>query len=232
MQRRSGGVGVLGDAHGHQQHQVSNSRQTVLQQRHAEGQGQQQQHSGEKVLLKGLRTFSDYQVCCVCVQPDGAESIASLYSSDTASDKRAASQHTHNSGPPTISISRASESSGTDQHLQLLFVLCDFIKQLLTSHTKAADAFKALLTFASSKNSPVRTAGVLGERPAYWNKLFKSLSLLFIIIFFHIVICLKINLGCLYQRIIAANMCPDSKGDLWLSLVVTLAGAPLACIRI
>ncbi|XP_011606296.2 synaptotagmin-like protein 5 isoform X3 [Takifugu rubripes] len=45
------------------------------------------------------------------VRPDGAESVASLYSSDTASDKRAASHHTHNSGTPTISVSRASGSS-------------------------------------------------------------------------------------------------------------------------
>lgn len=86
------------------------------------------------------------------MQPDGAESVASLYSSDTASDKRAASHHTHNSGPPTISVSRASESSGTDQHLWLHFVLCDFIKQLPTSHTKTADVFNALLTFTLLNN--------------------------------------------------------------------------------
>lgn len=77
------------------------------------------------------------------MQPDGAESVASLYFSDTASEKRAASHHTHNSGPPTISVSRASESSGTDHHLRLPFVVCDFIKQHLTSRTKTADVLKA-----------------------------------------------------------------------------------------
>lgn len=86
------------------------------------------------------------------MQPDGAESVASLYSSDTASDKRAASHHTHNSGPPTISVSRASESSGTDQHLWLHFVLRDFIKQLPTLHAKTADVFNALLTFTLLNN--------------------------------------------------------------------------------
>lgn len=45
LQRRSGGVGVLGGAHSPQQHEGSNSRQTVLQQRHPEGQGQQHQHA-------------------------------------------------------------------------------------------------------------------------------------------------------------------------------------------
>lgn len=51
---------------------------------------------------------------CVCVvtQPDGAESVASVPSSDATSEKRAAGHHTPNSGTPTISVSRASVSSG------------------------------------------------------------------------------------------------------------------------
>lgn len=81
------------------------------------------------------------------MQPDGAESVASLYSSDTASDKRAASHHTHNSGTPTISVSRASGSSGTDQQLWLHFVTLDIVKQLLTLHAKTADVLEAALAF-------------------------------------------------------------------------------------
>ncbi|XP_044222283.1 synaptotagmin-like protein 5 isoform X2 [Thunnus albacares] len=42
-------------------------------------------------------------------RPDGAESVASLHSSD--SEKKAASNHRKNSGAPTISVSRASVSS-------------------------------------------------------------------------------------------------------------------------
>lgn len=64
--------------------------------------------------------FNSLGVCvCVWTQPDGAESVASVHSSDTASEKRAASRHTTNSGTPTISVSRASVSSGI--HLHLLF---------------------------------------------------------------------------------------------------------------
>lgn len=81
------------------------------------------------------------------MQPDGAESVASLYSSDTASDKRAASHHTHNSGTPTISVSRASVSSGTDQQLWLHFLMLDIVKQPLTSHAKATDVLEAALAF-------------------------------------------------------------------------------------
>lgn len=155
-------MGVLGEAHSLKQHEVSNCRQAVLQQRHPEGQGQQRQHmpgstlwgGGDKqVSTQNCLEFSIIHECVVFVmQPDGAESVASLYSSDTASDKRAASHHTHNSGPPTISVSRASESSGTDRHLRLHFVLCDFIKQLLASLTKTADVFKAPLTITLLNN--------------------------------------------------------------------------------
>ncbi|XP_070771005.1 synaptotagmin-like protein 5 [Enoplosus armatus] len=45
------------------------------------------------------------------VRPDGAESVASLHSSDSASEKKAANHHRTNSGAPTISVSRASVSS-------------------------------------------------------------------------------------------------------------------------
>lgn len=85
----------------------------------------------KKFCLKSLEWLRSVSFC-VCMQPDGAESVASLYSSDAASDKRAASHHTHNSGTPTISVSRASGSSGTDQQHWLHFVMLDIIKQLLT----------------------------------------------------------------------------------------------------
>ncbi|XP_071333040.1 synaptotagmin-like protein 5 isoform X3 [Trachinotus anak] len=45
------------------------------------------------------------------VRPDGAESVASLPSSDSASEQKAAGNHRRNSGTPTISVSRASVSS-------------------------------------------------------------------------------------------------------------------------
>ncbi|GAA6230198.1 synaptotagmin-like protein 5 isoform X1 [Lates japonicus] len=45
------------------------------------------------------------------VRPDGAESVASVHSSDSAPEKKAAGHHRTNSGAPTISVSRASVSS-------------------------------------------------------------------------------------------------------------------------
>ncbi|XP_008273777.1 synaptotagmin-like protein 5 isoform X3 [Stegastes partitus] len=45
------------------------------------------------------------------VRPDGAESVASLHSSDGASEKKSTGHHRTNSGTPTISVSRASVSS-------------------------------------------------------------------------------------------------------------------------
>ncbi|XP_040004871.1 synaptotagmin-like protein 5 isoform X1 [Xiphias gladius] len=45
------------------------------------------------------------------VKPDGAESVASLHSIDSAPEKKAAGHHRTNSGTPTISVSRASVSS-------------------------------------------------------------------------------------------------------------------------
>ncbi|KAI3356343.1 hypothetical protein L3Q82_017571, partial [Scortum barcoo] len=45
------------------------------------------------------------------VRPDGAESVASLHSSDGVPEKKAASHHRTNSGTPAISVSRASVSS-------------------------------------------------------------------------------------------------------------------------
>ncbi|KAM9347321.1 synaptotagmin-like protein 5 [Symphorus nematophorus] len=45
------------------------------------------------------------------VRPDGAESVASLHSSDGTSEKKAAGHQRTNSGTPTISVSRASVSS-------------------------------------------------------------------------------------------------------------------------
>ncbi|XP_027147140.1 synaptotagmin-like protein 5 isoform X2 [Larimichthys crocea] len=44
-------------------------------------------------------------------RPDGAESVASLHSSDSTSEKKAAGNHRTDSGTPTISVSRASVSS-------------------------------------------------------------------------------------------------------------------------
>ncbi|XP_070694212.1 synaptotagmin-like protein 5 [Pempheris klunzingeri] len=45
------------------------------------------------------------------VRPDGAESVASLRSSDSVPEKKAAGHHRTDSGTPTISVSRASVSS-------------------------------------------------------------------------------------------------------------------------
>ncbi|KAK2839941.1 hypothetical protein Q5P01_013681 [Channa striata] len=45
------------------------------------------------------------------VRPDGAESVDSLHSSDSAPEKKAAGHHRANSGTPTISVSKASVSS-------------------------------------------------------------------------------------------------------------------------
>lgn len=50
---------------------------------------------------------------CACKQPDGAESVDSLHSSDGVPEKKAAGRQRANSGTPTISVSRASVSSGT-----------------------------------------------------------------------------------------------------------------------
>ncbi|XP_062258854.1 synaptotagmin-like protein 5 isoform X2 [Platichthys flesus] len=44
-------------------------------------------------------------------RPDGAESVASLHSSDSAPEKRGVGHHRTNSGTPTISVSKASVSS-------------------------------------------------------------------------------------------------------------------------
>lgn len=132
------------------------------------------------------------------MQPDGAESVASVYSSDTASDKRAASHHTHNSATPTISVSRASGSSGTDQQLWLHFVMCNFIKQLLTSHAKTSDVLEA---FVMLINYPVKAASLLGEGPDYWNTSSRNT-----------VICLKIHLSDVSHWIIAAKKRVETKG--------------------
>lgn len=45
------------------------------------------------------------------VRPDGAESVSSVHSSDSAPDKKTTGNHKSNSGAPTISVSRASVSS-------------------------------------------------------------------------------------------------------------------------
>ncbi|XP_054471613.1 synaptotagmin-like protein 5 [Anoplopoma fimbria] len=45
------------------------------------------------------------------VRPDGAESVASVHSGDSAPEKKASGHHRTNSGTPTISVSRASVSS-------------------------------------------------------------------------------------------------------------------------
>ncbi|XP_037645787.1 synaptotagmin-like protein 5 isoform X1 [Sebastes umbrosus] len=45
------------------------------------------------------------------VRPDGAESVASVHSSDSAAEKKAPGHHRTDSGAPTISVSRASVSS-------------------------------------------------------------------------------------------------------------------------
>ncbi|XP_049905082.1 synaptotagmin-like protein 5 isoform X1 [Epinephelus moara] len=45
------------------------------------------------------------------IRPDGAESVASVHSSDSAPEKKAPGHHRTDSGAPTISVSRASVSS-------------------------------------------------------------------------------------------------------------------------
>jgi len=48
----------------------------------------------------------------VFVQPDGAESVSSIQSSDGASEKMADGRRQKDSSTPSIAISRASLSSG------------------------------------------------------------------------------------------------------------------------
>ncbi|XP_029314828.1 synaptotagmin-like protein 5 isoform X2 [Cottoperca gobio] len=69
--------------------------------------------SGKPTVLNNLRsqtpdrssTPSDNR------RPDGAESVASVHSGDSAPEEKATGQHRKNSGTPTISVSRASVSS-------------------------------------------------------------------------------------------------------------------------
>lgn len=72
---------------------------------------------GKNIQIKMF--FNSFGVLtCVCAQPDGAESVASLHSSDSASEKKTAGHQRTNSGAPTISVSRASVSSGTSATTQ------------------------------------------------------------------------------------------------------------------
>ncbi|TNN04323.1 hypothetical protein fugu_001352 [Takifugu bimaculatus] len=69
------------------------------------------QHTGKKVLFKELRMVKKC-VFFVFVCSLMEQKVSPAYTPATLqSDKRAASHHTHNSGTPTISVSRASGSS-------------------------------------------------------------------------------------------------------------------------
>lgn len=63
LQRWSGAVGVLGDAHSPQQCPFSNPGQTVLLQRHPEGQGQQHKHTPGSTLAKKVLFAYNSRVC-------------------------------------------------------------------------------------------------------------------------------------------------------------------------
>lgn len=132
---------------GPQQPTFPNSRQIVHLQQQPEGQGQGQwlthtyTYSSLMAKTVQLNCYSNILGMCFCVgmQPDGAESVASVHSSDTASEKTAANHHTTNSGMPTISVSRASVSSGTNLSLHAVwfgvFLTHAVILPLLKSHT-------------------------------------------------------------------------------------------------
>uniref|UniRef100_A0A8B9GJU7 Synaptotagmin-like protein 5 n=1 Tax=Astyanax mexicanus TaxID=7994 RepID=A0A8B9GJU7_ASTMX len=62
------------------------------------------------IVSTAQKTFT---VCvCVCVQPDGAESVYSFHSSDSIADKVCGGQNRKDSATPSIAVSRASLSSG------------------------------------------------------------------------------------------------------------------------
>ncbi|XP_069389393.1 synaptotagmin-like protein 5 isoform X3 [Paralichthys olivaceus] len=71
--------------------------------------------SGMPTVLNNLRSQTPDRLSTASdnrrVRPDGAESVASLHSSDGAPEKRGVGHHRTNSGTPTISVSRASVSS-------------------------------------------------------------------------------------------------------------------------
>ncbi|XP_034429474.1 synaptotagmin-like protein 5 isoform X4 [Hippoglossus hippoglossus] len=71
--------------------------------------------SGMPTVLNNMRSQTPDRLSSASdnrrVRPDGAESVASLHSSDSAPEKRGVGHHRTNSGTPTISVSRASVSS-------------------------------------------------------------------------------------------------------------------------
>ncbi|XP_029314829.1 synaptotagmin-like protein 5 isoform X3 [Cottoperca gobio] len=71
--------------------------------------------SGKPTVLNNLRSQTPDRSSTPSdnrrVRPDGAESVASVHSGDSAPEEKATGQHRKNSGTPTISVSRASVSS-------------------------------------------------------------------------------------------------------------------------
>lgn len=72
---------------------------------------------------------------CVCfwMQPDGAESVASLHSSDGSSEKKAGGHHGEDF--PTISVTRASVSSGIASTTHNLLYRLETTWVLMSSHS-------------------------------------------------------------------------------------------------
>ena len=80
---------------------------------------------------------------CLCTQPDGAESVASLRSVDSPSEKKAAGHHRKDSDTPTISVSRVSVSSGAGTHTSV-------VSQLHRSHRFRQSRSQDVLEAATS----------------------------------------------------------------------------------
>uniref|UniRef100_A0A8C9Z8I3 Synaptotagmin-like protein 5 n=1 Tax=Sander lucioperca TaxID=283035 RepID=A0A8C9Z8I3_SANLU len=108
-------------------------------------------------------------------RPDGAESIASVHSSDSAPEKKATGHHRTNSDAPTISVSRASVSSGTSSATNtLLFcftlkwhaVVSDAeedIDALMSAHSKTANRRLSNALSTSSINSMMSMYSETGD---------------------------------------------------------------------
>uniref|UniRef100_A0A672GT95 Synaptotagmin-like protein 5 n=1 Tax=Salarias fasciatus TaxID=181472 RepID=A0A672GT95_SALFA len=148
-----GGSGVLRFARGAQQPASPNPGQAVHSQQQPEGQGQRPTHTHTHTHTHRPRASEHHRLTrdCLWTQPDGAESVASLRSSDGASERK-------DGGAPSISVSRASVSSG----LSLLFFL------LPSSHGEVADfvspssssrpLFPPPPSSSSSSSSPTSTS--------------------------------------------------------------------------
>uniref|UniRef100_A0A674MLF2 Synaptotagmin-like protein 5 n=1 Tax=Takifugu rubripes TaxID=31033 RepID=A0A674MLF2_TAKRU len=117
--------------------------------------------SGMPTVINNVRSTTPDRLssCSDTRRPDGAESVASLYSSDTASDKRAASHHTHNSGTPTISVSRASGSSDHSRsEVDLLGPGSEHSDDTLSLRSRSVPGFNETVnTISSSPTSSINS---------------------------------------------------------------------------